>query len=319
MAASLLDRALNTLELMSTRPGGVSVTLIAEDIGLPKSGAHRLLADLIRLGYVRQDPETERYHLTTRLISIGLAYLSASGITDISQPILDRLAHESGELVRMAEENAKSGVFLTVLGFGIGNHNDAMLEQLSDKANGNYYFVDNESEARKVLVDQMTGTLTTIAKDVKIQVEFNPARVNAYRLIGYENRALRAGGFRDVREDAGELGGGGCVTVLYEIGVGEAPEPPDAELLCVKVRWKEPRGGASRRLDVPLRDRECGEPQGDFRFAAAVACWGMLLRDSEHRGEASYGLVRRLAAPVARDDYREEFLSLVKESRELAP
>jgi IclR family acetate operon transcriptional repressor len=101
MAASLLDRALNTLELMSTRLGGVSVTLLADEIGLPKSGAHRLLADLIRLGYVRQDPETERYHLTTRLISIGLAYLSASGITDISQPILDRLAHESGELVRM--------------------------------------------------------------------------------------------------------------------------------------------------------------------------------------------------------------------------
>jgi Ca-activated chloride channel family protein len=179
---------------------------------------------------------------------------------------------------------------------------------------------------------------------VKVQVEFNPARVEAYRIIGYENRALLAEDFNDDREDAGELGGGGAVTALYEIvpkgepaedrddvrpgidslryGDEGEPETPGRELLFVKVRWKEPRGDTSRRMSVTLRDGPCGEPTGDFRFAAAVACWGMLLRDSEHRGDASYGLVRKLAASaVGRDPggYREEFLSLVKESRELDP
>ena len=232
------------------------------------------------------------------------------------------------DLARLVGEKARTGVFLTVLGFGAGNLKDSTLERLADRGNGSYAYVDTVEEARKVLLRE--GTLTTVAKDVKVQVEFNPARVASYRLIGYENRALRAEDFNDDREDAGELESGGSVTALYEIepraGVdplryesGEAAEPRGEEVLFVKVRWKEPDADASRRISVPLLDGPCDEPEGDFRFAAAVACWGMLLRGSEHCGDASYGLVRRLAAPEAKGDYREEFLSLVKESRELAP
>lgn len=131
----------------------------------------------------------------------------------------------TGDLVRLAQENAKTGVFLSVLGFGFGNHNDAMLEQLSDKANGNYAFIDTDREAYKVLVEQMQGTLVTIAKDVKLQVEFNPAQVAAYRLIGYENRRLADRDFNDDRKDAGEIGAGHSVTALYEIVPAEVDRP----------------------------------------------------------------------------------------------
>jgi Ca-activated chloride channel family protein len=242
---------------------------------------------------------------------------------------------EQGALTRLIEDKARGGVFLTVLGVGTGNLKDSTLERLADRGNGSYAYIDTAEEARKVLIEE--GTLRTVARDVKVQVEFNPARVKTYRLIGYENRALRAEDFNDDEEDAGDLCAGGAVTALYEIECadapllavdplrygeerGEAPEPPGGELLFVKIRYQLPGGGGSRKLSVPLLDGPCDEPRGDFRFAAAVACWGMLLKGSDHGGEASYGLVRRLAAPVAgRDDYREEFLSLVKESRELSP
>ncbi|HEX5137923.1 MAG TPA: VWA domain-containing protein [Planctomycetota bacterium] len=249
---------------------------------------------------------------------------------------------DGGDLARLIEEKARGGVFLTVLGFGEGNLKDATLESLADRGNGAYAYVDTLDEARKILVEEAAGTLLTVAKDVKVQVEFNPARVASYRLLGYENRALQAEDFNDDREDAGEMGAGHGVTALYEVirgGVGGRPavDPlryegaceeggeraaPGDELLYVKVRWKEPRAETSRRISVPLLDGPCGEPEGDFRFAAAVACWGLLLRESEDRGCASYGLVRRLASSAQGGDaggYREEFLSLVQESRELAP
>jgi len=241
-----------------------------------------------------------------------------------------------GGLTRLIEESAGSGVFLTVLGFGEGNLKDSTLERLADRGNGNYAYIDSLDEARKVLVAEAGGTLRTVAKDVKVQVEFNPERVDSYRLLGYENRALRAEDFNDDREDAGEIGAGGSVTALYEVVPKDDPrnrpaidplryagdEPSGREILFVKVRYKDPRATTSRRLSVPLLDGPCDEPRGDFRFAAAVACWGLLLRDSEHQGDASYGLVSRLAkSSVGRDPggHRDEFLSLVKESRELAP
>jgi Ca-activated chloride channel family protein len=250
-----------------------------------------------------------------------------------------------GDLTRLIEEKARSGVFLTVLGFGEGNLKDSRLERLADRGNGSYAYVDTLDEARKILVEEASGTLKTVAKDVKIQVEFNPARVDAYRLLGYENRALAAEDFNDDREDAGDMGAGQSVTALYEVvpkeggaprpavdplrygadGDGEMDEERDArgdEILFVKVRCKDPRGRTSRKLMVPLRDGACGEPRGDFRFAAAVACWGLLLRESDRRGEASYGLAARLArSAIGRDEggYREELLSLIKDSRELAP
>jgi Ca-activated chloride channel family protein len=254
----------------------------------------------------------------------------------------------TGELVRLAEDNAKSGVFLTVLGFGIGNHNDAMLEQISNKANGNYYFVDNESEARKVLVDQMTGTLTTIAKDVKIQVEFNPAKVASYRLIGYENRLLADRDFNDDKKDAGEIGAGHTVTALYEVkpveaGNGEidlndsevddlkyqkprelAPGAADAELLTVKLRYKQPDGDKSTLMTVPLADQpqRFSEAPADMQFAGAVAMFGMLLRGSEYRGQASWDAALEIASSTVGDDkhgYRTQFVELVKAAKELAP
>ncbi len=248
------------------------------------------------------------------------------------------------QLVRIAEQNGKTGVFLSVLGFGMGNHNDAMLEQISDKGNGNYAFIDTEAEARKVLIEQMTGTLITIAKDVKIQVEFNPQRIAAYRLIGYENRILAAQDFNDDKKDAGEIGAGHTVTALYEIvpagADGGVSVPPvdelkyqqknqtneaagSGELLTLKMRYKQPDGDTSSKLEFPLRDegRRFGQASKDFRFAASVAAFGMLLRDSAHKGNASYAGVQEIAAEAASDDtsgYRDEFLKMLAKAKELA-
>jgi Ca-activated chloride channel family protein len=248
------------------------------------------------------------------------------------------------QLVRMAEQNAKTGVFLSVLGFGMGNHNDAMLEQLSGKGNGNYAFIDTEAEARKVLVEQMTGTLVTIAKDVKIQVEFNPQQVAAYRLIGYENRILAAQDFNDDKKDAGEIGAGHTVTALYELvpagaesGVtvppvddlryqakGQASEAAQSgELLTLKMRYKQPDGDTSSKLEFPLKDegKRFGQASQDFRFAASVASFGMLLRDSQFKGNATYAAVQEIATESASGDtsgYREEFLQMVAKAKELA-
>jgi Ca-activated chloride channel family protein len=248
------------------------------------------------------------------------------------------------ELVRIAEQNGKTGVFLSVLGFGMGNHNDAMLEQISGKGNGNYAFIDTEAEARKVLIEQMTGTLITIAKDVKIQVEFNPQRVAAYRLIGYENRILAAQDFNDDKKDAGEIGAGHTVTALYEIvpagaESGVAIPPVDdlkyqqknqtneaagsGELLTLKMRYKQPDGDTSSKLEFPLRDegRRFGQASKDFRFAASVAAFGMLLRDSAHKGNASYAGVQEIATEAASGDtsgYRDEFLKMLAKAKELA-
>jgi len=249
----------------------------------------------------------------------------------------------TGSLVRMAEDNAKSGTFLTVLGFGMGNHNDSMMEQISNKGNGNYAFIDTENEARKVLVEQINSTLVTIAKDVKIQVEFNPKEVAAYRLIGYENRILAAEDFNDDTKDAGEIGAGHTVTALYEIipvGVSskalgkidklkyQKPTKPSSaankgELLTVKIRYKQPDGDTSKLLEFPIKDtgKRFGQADQDFRFAAAVAQFGMLLRGSEHKGDSNYAAVLEIATEAAAGDksgYRQEFLELVRMASQLS-
>ena len=252
-------------------------------------------------------------------------------------------ASSEDELVRMIEAEREHGIFLTVLGYGTGNYKDARMESLADHGNGNYAYVDGPAEARKVLVEEMGGTLLAIAKDVKVQVEFNPAVVRAYRLIGYENRLLAAQDFNDDRKDAGELGAGHSVTALYEvIPVGvDTPVPgvdplryqqtapraaaagASGELATVKLRYKAPQGDESLLLSRPVMDRtaalEATSP--DFRLAAAVAEWGMLLRGSRHRGEASWEQVMELARSAQGRDphgYRAEFLSLVQKSRSLA-
>jgi len=246
-----------------------------------------------------------------------------------------------GELTRLIEEKAKSGVFLTVLGFGMGNYKDATLEQLADKGSGNYAYIDTEREVRKALVEQAGGTLVTIAKDVKIQVEFNPAEVQAYRLIGYENRMLAKEDFNNDKVDAGEIGAGHTVTALYEVVPHGVPMPEmgkvdplkyqrpanpvlinRAELLTLKVRYKEPAGDVSTKLEFPLRDdgRLFADASVDFKFAAAVASFGMILRESPHKGAAKVADVVAWAQAGTGEDeggHRGEFIGLVKQSESL--
>ncbi len=242
-----------------------------------------------------------------------------------------------GDLVRLIEEQRKTGIFLSVLGFGMGNLKDATLEKLAGKGNGNYAYVDSPAEARKVLVEEAGGTLVTIAKDVKIQVEFNPARVAAYRLIGYENRLLAAQDFNDDRKDAGDIGAGHSVTALYEVvpvGVplelpGVDPlkyqrtrEPASAsdEWLTVKLRYKEPAAETSRLIAHAVRSQP-GPASTNLAFSAAVAGFGMMLRDSEHKGALSWPQVRELAVRGGAADprgYRAEFVQLVERAAALA-
>jgi Ca-activated chloride channel family protein len=256
------------------------------------------------------------------------------------------------ELVELIQREAKSGVFLTVLGFGMDNLKDSTLEKLANKGNGNYAYIDTLNEGRRVLVEQMGGTLVTIAKDVKIQVEFNPAQVGAYRLIGYENRLLAKEDFNDDTKDAGEIGAGHTVTALYEIvpagrplpggGVDELKyqtaqaQPPQeaapagaadrvagAELLTLKLRYKAPDADVSRKLEFPLVDSGAGweKSSRDFRFGAAVASFGMLLRDSPHKGSSTWNSTLELAAEGKGEDasgYRSEFIGLVEKAQALS-
>jgi Ca-activated chloride channel family protein len=258
------------------------------------------------------------------------------------------------ELVDLIEKKAKTGVFFSGLAYGTGNLKDATLEQLADKGNGNYAYIDSLAEARKVLVEQMSATLVTIAKDVKVQIEFNPARVEAYRLIGYENRVLAAQDFNDDKKDAGEIGAGHTVTALYEIvpvgltavdvNIGlppaidplkyQKPQPKPKlqateaskanELLTLKLRYKQPDGDESKLIERPLKNeiKDYAKASGDFKFAAAVASFGMQLRDSQYRGTATLDAVLELAqAGIGRDEggYRREFIELVRKARELKP
>jgi len=245
------------------------------------------------------------------------------------------------ELLALIEKDARAGIFLTALGFGMGNYKDGRLELLTARGNGNYAYIDRLAEARKVLVEQMDGTLVTIAKDVKIQVEFNPVEVGAYRLIGYENRMLRKEDFNDDRKDAGEIGAGHTVTALYEIvppdGTTMTPEvdplkyqapatQSDAaeggELLTVNLRYKEPDEHSSRHLTVSVTDADdsLAAASPDFKFAAAVAEFGLLLRDSAHKGDASLEQVQLLGLEGRDADeggYRAEFYELVERAKQL--
>ncbi len=246
------------------------------------------------------------------------------------------VASES-ELIRLIEAKRDKGIFLTVLGFGTGNIQDDKMESIADHGNGQYGYVDSMLEARRQLVEQIGATLLTVAKDVKIQVEFNPKRVKEYRLVGYENRLLAAEDFDDDTKDAGEMGAGHVVTALYEIVPGKAEgadlryqtrkenggrEQSD-ELLFVKVRYKDPDADESRLLVEPLldRDRPIEDASANLRFAAAVAEFGMLLRDSEHKGDANFEQAARLADSARGEDAdgrRTELVFLAKTAAGLA-
>ncbi len=252
---------------------------------------------------------------------------------------------DRGSLTNLIEAKRRSGVFLSVLGFGMGNLKDGTLENLADKGNGNYAYIDNFREARKVFVQDIMSTLVTIAKDVKIQVEFNPSQVAAYRLIGYENRMLAAKDFNDDTKDAGEIGAGHTVTALYEIvpvGLGiNAPgvdnlryqtNPPVAsapiqgeasgELFTLKLRYKQPDGNISKKIEFYIHDSEQSfeDASADYKFASAVAAFGMVLRESPHANNASLRMVLELAEDGLGKDkqgYRAEFIDLVRKAEEL--
>ncbi|MDX2172993.1 MAG: von Willebrand factor type A domain-containing protein [Bacteroidota bacterium] len=241
-----------------------------------------------------------------------------------------------GELVRLIEKKREEGVFLTVLGFGGGNYKDSKMEQLADKGNGNYAYIDNILEAKKVLVKEMGGTLLTIAKDVKIQIEFNPAKVKAYRLIGYENRLLNNEDFNDDKKDAGELGAGHTVTAIYEIipaGSDEvlasvdplkyqqpitAPNKSTSdEVMTIKFRYKKPNENTSKLITETVLDKKkaLSSASENCKFSSAVAEFGMILRDSKFKGDADYKSVLAMAKQSkGKDDegYRAEFIRLVE-------
>lgn len=246
------------------------------------------------------------------------------------------------ELVDLIESERETGVFLTVLGVGKGNLNDSTMEKLADHGNGSYHYLDSLAEARRVLVAEGGSTLLTIAKDVKIQVEFNPAKVSGYRLIGYENRRLADRDFNDDTKDAGEIGAGHSMTALYEIvpagvdvdtgsidplryqnvGSGDAPAMHEDELLAVKLRWKEPDGEASRLTSHVVT----GEPvpldlsSTNLKFASAVAMFGLLLRDSEYAGDGNWETAQALARASLGEDtdgFRAEFIRLIAMARDL--
>ena len=235
------------------------------------------------------------------------------------------------ELKKLVEKQRKKGVFLSVLGFGTGNIKDNKMETLADNGNGNYAYIDSETEARRVLVEEMGGTLETVAKDVKFQVEFNPAYIKGYRLIGYENRMLAAEDFADDTKDAGEIGAGHTVTAIYEIAdlnsgmefasadlkysEGAAAGTENGEYCTVSVRYKEPDGDESKLLTYPVSaDAYTQEMSGDMRFASAVAAFGLVLRDSEFKGTASRAGVLNLidAEGTLNDAYKQEFAELVR-------
>ncbi len=248
-------------------------------------------------------------------------------------------ASSDDDMVRLIEKERNQGIYLTVLGYGMGNYKDSKMQQLADKGNGNHAYIDGINEAKKVLVNEFGGTLFTIAKDVKLQLEFNPEKVAGYRLIGYENRILNKEDFNDDKKDAGELGSGHTVTALYEIipaGVqseflknvdplkyqkskNKSTSSFNDEILTVKFRYKAPGSDKSELIVHPVIDDKIDieNTSDNFRFATSVADFAMLLRNSEYKGNSSYDMVLRMANNSLGNDlegYRKEFVSLVKKA-----
>ncbi len=234
------------------------------------------------------------------------------------------------ELTKLVEEKRETGVFLSVLGFGTGNIKDNKMEALADNGNGNYAYIDSVLEAKKVLVEEMGGTLFTVAKDVKLQLEFNPAYIKGYRLIGYENRMLAAEDFEDDAKDAGEIGAGHSVTAIYEIVTVDSPMElsssdlkysetageENGEWLTVSIRYKEPDGDTSKLLEYPVTENAYSDSMSEnLTFASAVVQFGLVLRDSEYKGTATYDSILSILEnyDFENDSYKSEFISLVEE------
>lgn len=363
----LLKRSLSALLDTMEERDTVSIVVYAGASGmvLPPTSAHNRRAIQRALESLEAGGSTnggEGIELAYRLAERSFTRGGVSRVILATDGDFNVGPTNQSDLVKLIEKKRETGVFLTVLGFGMGNYKDSTLEKLADHGNGNYAYIDSFREARKVLVEEGGANLVTIAKDVKIQVEMNPAVVGAYRLIGYENRVLAAEDFNDDTKDAGEIGAGHTVTALYEVmspeqaaaqvGVDELKYQPGqkwqsleggwpsarpsgaredsprraapggAELATVKLRYKTPQGSRSTKLEVvvPARTLSPGQTSESFRFSAAVASFGMLLRGSEYRGASSYRQVRQLAAgAVGRDEFghRREFLKLVEQAARL--
>lgn len=245
-------------------------------------------------------------------------------------------------LQQLIEKERESGVFLSILGYGMGNYKDSKMQTLSQAGNGNHAYIDNMQEANKVLVNEFGATMYTVAKDVKLQIEFNPSKVQAYRLIGYETRLLNKEDFNDDTKDAGEMGAGHTVTAFYEVvpvgvksnvignvdplkyqsnnGSSKSENNNSADLLTVKVRYKQPDGKTSKKMEVPLIDNGGNNVSADFRFASSVAMFGQLLYDSQYKGDASFDKVLALAKSGLGEDeqgYRREFVRLAETAKGL--
>ena len=337
----LLKRALRLLTEQLSARDRVAMVVYAGNSGIvleptPGDQRGRILAALERLeaggstngaGGITQAYQLARTAFTTE--AVNRVVLATDG--DFNVGVTNFQA-----LLDIAKRERTSGIALTTLGFGTGNYNDELLEQLADAGDGNYAYVDSLAEARKVLVKELSATLVTIAKDVKLQIEFNPQQVLEYRLIGYQNRVLARADFNNDAVDAGEIGAGHRVTALYEIVPvgGQAsvdslryaaavpqPKGPRSELAYLRLRYKEPKGKRSRLLEVPIQARPAAAASVDFKFAASVAAFGELLRGGKYQGEFGYAQVAALASSslgTDRDGYRQEFLGLVKQAETLA-
>lgn len=338
----LLKQAMNLLVAQMRPQDKIAIVTYAGNAGLalpPTSGNEK---DTIRNAIFRLEPGGS----TNGAAGIQLAYdlaekqKSKGGINRVilaTDGDFNVGTTDQGSLIRLIEERREKGVFLTVLGFGMGNYKDSTLEKLADKGNGNHAYIDSLSEARKVLVKEAGATLVTVAKDVKLQVEFNPTTVAGYRLIGYENRVLKDEDFNDDKKDAGDIGAGHSVTALYEIvpagtevpGAGKVDDlkyqsktVPNAnattgELMTVKIRYKQPDGKTSKLLSRSVANQtvELAKTSADLRWATAIAGFGMLLRESPHRGNLSWKQVQAMAEAAIgtdTDGYRKQAIELIK-------
>jgi Ca-activated chloride channel family protein len=336
----LLKQAMNLLVAQLRPQDKIAIVTYAGNAGLALPATSGREKDIIRNAIFRLEPGGS----TNGAAGIQLAYDIAENNTikgGINRVILATDGDfnvgttNEGDLTRLIEVERKRGVFLTVLGFGNGNTKDATMEKLADRGNGNYAYIDSLDEARKVLVKEAGATLVTVAKDVKLQVEFNPAVVAGYRLIGYENRVLKDEDFNDDKKDAGDIGAGHSVTALYEIvpaGVDVPAAKVDAlkyqtkttpnatagngELMTVKIRYKAPDGEQSKLLSRPVKNESVALAQApsDLRWAAAIAGFGMMLRESPHRGNLTWKQVQAMARAAVGTDtegYRAEALKLI--------
>ena len=309
---------------------GASGMVLPSTSGSRKPEIHRAIADLEPGGSTNG---ADGIQLAYEIASSGFIKNGTNRVILATDGDFNVGVTSQGELIRLIEEKREKGIFLSVLGVGTGNLKDSTMEKLADRGNGNYAYLDTLHEARRVLIAEAGGTLVTVAKDVKIQVEFNPGAVGAYRLIGYENRVLEDQDFNDDKKDGGEIGAGHTVTALYEIiprgeplkdkGIDplkyqDSARPNAAsksdELMTIKLRYKQPDGDTSRLISVAVHNQS-GELTPNLGFASAVAEFGMLLRKSEFKGQATWSTAQELGRRFRGEDpdgYRAELVRLIE-------